>query len=142
MFKKLTLFAGFGAGYVLGAKAGTERYNQMQQKFNEFAGKPAVQNATSTVKGTASGVADTAKQTINDKVETLSDKTGKSEPKADVVVDLGPSTTVPPPLSTPATTTAPSTSGDKSATSAMPVVTPKPMSGASPSETASDTSRL
>lgn len=139
MFKKLTLFAGFGAGYVLGAKAGTERYNQIQQKFNEFAGKPAVQNATSTVKDTASGVAGTAKQTINEKVETLSDKTGKSEPKADVVVDLGPSTTVPPPVSTPPSTTVPSTSG---VTSAMPVVTPKPMSGAFASDTAPDISRL
>jgi hypothetical protein len=136
MFKKLTLFAGFGAGYVLGAKAGTERYNQIQQKFNEFAGKPAVQNATSTVKDTATGVAGTAKQTINEKVETLSDKGGKSESTPDVVVDLGPSTTVPPPVSSPSSTLGAPT------TSATPVVTPKPMTGAAASDTASDSGRL
>ena len=154
MFKKLTLFAGFGVGYVLGAKAGTERYKQMQQKFNELAGKPAVQNATSTVKDTASSAADSAKQTINDKVETISDKASKSEPKADVVVDLGPATTVPPPItapsapSTPATssssaTTPPLTSGVKSTTPpAVPVVTPKPLSGGSTPGTTSDSTRL
>lgn len=80
MFKKLTLAAGFGAGYVLGAKAGQERYAQIEAKFREFAGMPAVQNATSAVMETATGVADTAKQTI-------SDKTGRSDP--DVVVEFG-----------------------------------------------------
>ena len=29
MIKKLTLMTGFAAGYVLGAKAGTERYDQI-----------------------------------------------------------------------------------------------------------------
>lgn len=80
MFKKLTIAAGFGAGYVLGAKAGQERYAQIEAKFREFAGMPAVQNATSAVKETASGVADSAKQ-------TLGEKTGKNDP--DVVVEFG-----------------------------------------------------
>lgn len=31
MIKKLTLLAGFAAGYTLGAKAGTERYDQIMQ---------------------------------------------------------------------------------------------------------------
>lgn len=30
MFRKITLVVGFAAGYVLGAKAGTERYEQIQ----------------------------------------------------------------------------------------------------------------
>ena len=68
MFRKLTLAAAAGAGYVLGAKAGKERYNQIEAKFREIAGMPAVQNATATVKETASSVADTAKQTVNEKV--------------------------------------------------------------------------
>lgn len=93
MLKKLTLVAGFGAGYVLGAKAGKERYAQIEAKVREVAGLPAVQSATSSVMDTASGVADTAKQTINDKVETIADKagkTGKSKGDRDVVVDFGP----------------------------------------------------
>lgn len=31
MIKKLSLLTGFAAGYVLGAKAGTERYDQIVQ---------------------------------------------------------------------------------------------------------------
>ena len=68
MFRKLTLAAAAGAGYVLGAKAGKERYNQIEAKFREVAGMPAVQNATATVIDTASSVADTAKATVTEKV--------------------------------------------------------------------------
>ena len=90
MFKKLTLAAAAGAGYVLGAKAGKERYAQIESKFREIAGMPAVQNATDTVLETASGVADTAKAKVNDKVEAVSDKASKgSKSNQDVVVDLG-----------------------------------------------------
>ena len=89
MFKKLTLAAAAGAGYVLGAKAGKERYNQIEAKFREIAGMPAVQNATTTVKQTASDVADTAKSTVNDKVEAVTAKTSKSSGSGDTVVDLG-----------------------------------------------------
>ena len=90
MFKKLTLAAAAGAGYVLGAKAGKERYAQIEAKFREIAGMPAVQNATATVIETASGVADTAKSTVNEKVEAVSEKaSSKSKGDKDVVVDLG-----------------------------------------------------
>ena len=68
MFRKLTLAAAAGAGYVLGAKAGKERYTQIEAKFREIAGMPAVQSATATVKDTASTVADQAKSTVSDKV--------------------------------------------------------------------------
>ncbi len=87
MFRKLTLLAAAGAGYVLGAKAGRERYVQIEAKFREIAGMPAVQNATTTVRETASSVADTAKQTVNDKVESVTGGGGSAQ--QDVVVDLG-----------------------------------------------------
>ena len=100
MFRKLTLAAAAGAGYVLGAKAGKERYNQIEAKFREVAGMPAVQSATATVIDTASSVADTAKSTVSDKVggSSTSDSTpsGTGYPPATapvdtdvVVVDLG-----------------------------------------------------
>ena len=90
MFKKLTLAAAAGVGYVLGAKAGKERYAQIESKFRELAGMPAVQNATASVKETASGVADTAKATVNEKVEAVSEKAkSSSKDDQDVVVDLG-----------------------------------------------------
>lgn len=42
--KKLTLAAAFGGGYVLGAKAGRERYEQILQRFNQVKGDPRVQD--------------------------------------------------------------------------------------------------
>ncbi len=89
MLKKLTLVVGFGAGYVLGAKAGRERYQQIEEKFREVAGMPAVQSATANVKDTASEVAETAKQTINDKADKISEKASKAAKGAkedDVIV--------------------------------------------------------
>lgn len=74
MLKKLTLVVGFGAGYVLGAKAGKERYEQIEEKFREIAGMPAVQSATANVMDTASEAAETAKQTLNDTAGKVSDK--------------------------------------------------------------------
>jgi hypothetical protein len=74
MFKKLTLAAAAGAGYVLGAKAGKERYQQLESKFREIAGMPAVQNATATVKENAAPLLDSAKETVGDKVATATDK--------------------------------------------------------------------
>lgn len=90
MFKKLTLAAGFGAGYVLGAKAGKERYSQLEAKFREIAGMPAVQNATESVKEAASGMAETAKATVNDKVESASDKSSSSSSSSTVNLDRDP----------------------------------------------------
>jgi uncharacterized protein with von Willebrand factor type A (vWA) domain len=89
VFKKLTLAVAAGAGYVLGARAGKERYRQIESKVRDLAGKPAVQDATASLKETAAGVADTAKATVNEKVEAVTDKaTGKAKSK-DTVVDLG-----------------------------------------------------
>jgi len=98
VFKKLTLAAAAGAGYVLGAKAGKERYRQIETKFREIAGMPAVQSATASLKETASGVADTAKATVNEKAAAVTDKakevkgSASSKGDQDVVVDLGTST--------------------------------------------------
>lgn len=74
MFRKLTLAAAAGAGYVLGAKAGTQRYEQIVSKAREFAGMPAVQNATSTMQQTAAPLVDKAKDTVSDTVSSVTDK--------------------------------------------------------------------
>ena len=90
VLKKLTLVAGFGAGYVLGAKAGKERYTQIEAKFREIAGMPAVQDATSSVKQAASGLADTAKTTVTETAQAVSDKVSeKTATPAEPVIDLG-----------------------------------------------------
>ena len=46
---------GFAVGYVLGAKAGRERYEQIRQLWNRFAGNPTVQQIAEKGKGVAAG---------------------------------------------------------------------------------------
>lgn len=87
MLKKLTLAAGFGAGYVLGAKAGKERYTQIEATFRKIAGMPAVQDATSSVKQAATGLVDTAKTTVTEKAQAVSDMV--TDKTAEPVIDLG-----------------------------------------------------
>ena len=90
MLKKLILAAGFGAGYVLGAKAGKERYTQIEAMCREIAGKPAVQDATSSVKHAATGLVDTATTTVAEKAEAVSDKVSdRTAPTDEPVIDLG-----------------------------------------------------
>jgi hypothetical protein len=97
VFKKLTLAAAAGAGYVLGAKAGKERYAQIESKFREIAGMPAVQSATSTVKEQAAPILDSAKETVGDKVASATDKVAEK-------AGGGKSSTAPSTPSTPSTT--------------------------------------
>jgi hypothetical protein len=74
VIRKLTLVTAFGAGYVLGAKAGTQRYDQIVGKVRELAGMPAVQDVTHTLADTASQLGDKAKSTVTEKVAAVGDK--------------------------------------------------------------------
>lgn len=47
MTGKLGLLIGFGAGYVLGARAGRQRYDQIMAKAQNFWNDPRVQEKTS-----------------------------------------------------------------------------------------------
>ena len=43
---RLGFLIGFGAGYVLGAKAGTERYEQLRRLYDNLVSSPTFQGAT------------------------------------------------------------------------------------------------
>ncbi|CAN5653721.1 hypothetical protein BH24ACT26_BH24ACT26_20990 [soil metagenome] len=43
---KLGFLIGFGAGYVLGAKAGTERYEQLRRLYGNLVSSPQFQEAS------------------------------------------------------------------------------------------------
>lgn len=47
---KATFVVGFAAGYVLGAKAGRQRYEQLMGQWRTLTGKPEVREAAETVK--------------------------------------------------------------------------------------------
>ncbi|MFD4582810.1 YtxH domain-containing protein [Streptomyces sp. NPDC058423] len=65
---RLTFMAGLGVGYVLGARAGQERYEQMKKAAREFAQNPAVRNAAESAAQTSREVAGKALHVVSDKV--------------------------------------------------------------------------
>lgn len=65
---RLTFLVGVGAGYVLGARAGRERYDQLMRSFREAKEQPGVQSAAGVVAAQASGIAQKAKSAVAAKV--------------------------------------------------------------------------
>ncbi|MEU6136635.1 hypothetical protein [Nocardioides sp. NPDC047086] len=68
MFKKPALLAAFGLGYVLGARAGRERYDAIAAKAQELWHDPRVQEKAHRAGYVAKEKAETARQTIQDKM--------------------------------------------------------------------------
>jgi len=68
MMTKTTFLLGFGAGYVLGSKAGRQRYEMIKRQTRSLMGKPAVHDATNLLKEQAGAAMSTAKKVVTDKV--------------------------------------------------------------------------
>jgi hypothetical protein len=60
--RKTTFVLGFGAGYVLGSKAGRERYEQIRAAARGLQENPAVQSAAGVLQQQASDIVAQAKQ--------------------------------------------------------------------------------
>jgi len=67
---RLGLVLGFAVGYILGAKAGRERYDQIVKACRGLTDIEGVQSATDKVKETVSEGMATASQRIRDHIET------------------------------------------------------------------------
>jgi hypothetical protein len=85
--RKWYLVAGFAVGYVLGAKAGRERYDQIVDYTRRVTGNDKVQEVASTVRTQANKAVDAAQDKIKgtkfgDIVEsfTSADESPKAEP--------------------------------------------------------------
>ena len=65
---KVTFLAGFAAGFVVGARAGRERYEQLRKLARQTADNPAVQQAAAAVQAKASGLASTATHKVADRL--------------------------------------------------------------------------
>jgi hypothetical protein len=76
--KKLTLLATFGGGYVLGAKAGRERYEQIKQTAQQVAEDPRVQQATAQAQEFVHETAEKVKEDprLKDIADKVTDKVG------------------------------------------------------------------
>jgi hypothetical protein len=63
---RITFLSGLAAGFVLGARAGRERYEQIKRVGRRVADSPAAQQAAGAVQAQAAGLAKTAKQKVTD----------------------------------------------------------------------------
>ncbi len=70
---RLGLFLGFGAGYVLGAKAGRERYEQLRRLYDNVQASPAFQKATGKAKDAVGSGLDSAKDLASGGVHKVAD---------------------------------------------------------------------
>ena len=69
---RATFAAGLAVGFVLGARAGRERYDQLVKYGRQIAGNPAVQKATSTVTAKTTELTKTAAAKAPDLAKTAS----------------------------------------------------------------------
>jgi transcription elongation factor len=66
--RKLTFLAGLALGYVLGTRAGRERYEQLRRTAHDLSQTPAVQSATRNAKQAAGSAAGKAADAVAGKV--------------------------------------------------------------------------
>lgn len=74
MTGKLTLLIGFGAGYVLGARSGRERYDQIAAKAQQLWNDPRVQEKAGQAQQVVQEKAGQAGQAVKEKVGSSSDR--------------------------------------------------------------------
>jgi hypothetical protein len=70
---KLSFFVGFGAGYVLGAKAGTERYEQLKRLYENVVSSPGFKQASGKAKEAVGTGLEQAKEKASEGVSKVSD---------------------------------------------------------------------
>jgi uncharacterized protein YjbJ (UPF0337 family) len=85
---RVAFFAGLAAGFVIGARAGRERYEQLKKLARRAADSPAVQQAAGAAQAQAAGLARSARDKVTGKIqerlpklaETAKDKVGGKLP--------------------------------------------------------------
>ena len=71
---RMGFFIGFGAGYVLGAKAGRGRYEQLRRLYENLASSPAVREATGKAKGAVGTGLEQAKEKASEGVSKVKER--------------------------------------------------------------------
>jgi hypothetical protein len=65
---RVTFAAGFATGFIVGARAGRERYEQIKNLARRVTESPAVQQAAGALSAQAGEIAQTARQKVNEKL--------------------------------------------------------------------------
>ena len=77
---RVTFIAGLAAGFVMGTRAGRERYEQMKKVARKAADSPAVQQAAGAAQAQAAGLARSAKDQAMRRVPRLTEKARNTVP--------------------------------------------------------------
>lgn len=64
------VLAGLGIGYVLGSKAGRERYEQIRERWHAMADSPAVQEAVQPVKEAVEPIVEKVQELVDSRTGT------------------------------------------------------------------------
>jgi hypothetical protein len=73
---KLIFITGVGVGYVLGTRAGRERFDQMVAQARKVWESPTVQEAAGVVQAQATKLYDEGKQIVTDQVHKIAGRNG------------------------------------------------------------------
>jgi len=73
---RIVFIVGLGVGYVLGTRAGRERYEQLRTLARKAADSPAVQQAAGALQAQAAGYAKTARGKLADRAGAAKAKVG------------------------------------------------------------------
>jgi hypothetical protein len=76
--KKLFFLTAAGIGFVLGSKAGTGPYEQLERQLRKVTGRPEVQGAVGQAKDAATGKIDDLAHKVSDKLPSHDDTTQSS----------------------------------------------------------------
>jgi hypothetical protein len=71
--RKASFLIGFGAGYVIGSKAGTQRYEQLRRLYDNVAASKTFRKATGRAKEAASSGLGQAKDLASEGVTKVTD---------------------------------------------------------------------
>ena len=71
---RFTFFAGLAVGFIVGARAGRERYEQLKKLARKAADSPAMQQAAGAAQAQAAGLAKSAKDKAMERVPRLAEK--------------------------------------------------------------------
>ena len=86
MGRKLIFITGLGIGYVLGTRAGREKFDQMVAQARKFWESPTVQEAAGVVQAQATRLYDDGKQVVTDQVHRLSHRTDEALDEAEAAM--------------------------------------------------------
>jgi hypothetical protein len=75
---RFVFFTGLGIGFVLGARAGRERYEQLRRLARKIADSPAVQQAAGALQAQAAGYAKKAGGKVADRAGAARAKVGEA----------------------------------------------------------------